>query len=171
MSIKVKGAGEIVSAMRELGDQKAMRRAMRGALRGAAKPMLAMAKAGVPVDKGDLKRSLKIATAKRQRGDRDKFGVVLGIDVNEQPATYRVRKTDSGGRKKGSGKGGYYRDPGVAGVGPMIEFGTPQEPPVPFMRRAFDALGEQTIRLFGRLAGPAIEKEAAKIARKKARSK
>lgn len=146
----------------ELGDQKAMRRAMRSALRAAGEPMMELARNLAPFDQGDLKRSIKMATAKRYRGqDQDQFGVVIGIDANEQPAKQVPRKT---------GKRGTYRDPGVAGVGPIIEFGRPGKAAKPFMRPAFDAEGEKTIQRFSKTAGPAIEKEAERLARKRTKS-
>lgn len=163
--IKVENAAAIQQALAELGDQKAMRAAVKDALRQAAEPMAALARALVPVDKGDLKRSIKIGPRKRAKGeDPDTFGVKIGIDANEQPAVLVTRKTRSAG-----GKGGTYRDPGVAGVGPITEFGRPGEAAKPFMRPAFDAEGEKTIQRFGQTAGPAIEKQAARLARKRAK--
>ena len=158
--IKVENAAAIQQALAELGDQKAMRAAVKDALRNAAEPMAALARELAPYDQGDLKRSIKIGPRKRGRGeDPDTFGVKIGIDANEQPAKEVARK---------SGKG-TYRDPGVAGVGPITEFGRPGVPAKPFMRPAFDAEGEKTIQRFGQTAGPAIEKQAARLARKRAK--
>lgn len=169
ITIELAGAKELERALSELADQPAMRRAIRKALRDAAQPMLEAAKEAVPVDRGDLKRSLKIATAKKVRGgDQDSFGIVIGIDANEQPARYIVRKTVA--RKKMRRRvanSGTYRDPGVAGVGPIVEFGRPGQPPEPFMRPAFDVHGPGAIARFGAAAGPAIEAEAARLARRK----
>lgn len=122
------------------------------------------AKDGVPVDQGDLQRSIKSAPAKGEKLNSPEFGIVIGIDANEQPARYVVRKTKSNG-----GKGGTYRDPGVAGVAPIIEFGKIGEPAQPFMRRAYDAEGENTIRRFGQVAGLHIERAAARLAKKRGR--
>ena len=163
ISVKFENAKEIERMLAELGDQKAMRRAVRAALREAGAPMMELARNLAPFDQGDLKRSIKMATAKRARGqDPDQFGIVIGIDTNEQPAREVPRKT-----KSGQGKGGTYRDPGVAGAGPIIEFGRPGVAAKPFFRPAFDAEGEKTIKRFGEVAGPAIEKEAAKLASKR----
>lgn len=170
MKIEIDGAAEISAALRELRDPKTVRAALRAALRAAARPMLDAARSNVPVDQGDLQRSLKMAAARGEKLDEPQFGIVIGIDINEQPATYVVRKTNSGGRSKGSGKGGFYRDPGVAGVGPMIEFGWPGRPARPFMRRALDAEGEATIRRFGDVAGPVIERFAERLAKRRGRA-
>jgi hypothetical protein len=158
MKIEIKGGTELQTALRGLGDPKAIRTALRAGLRKAAAPMLAAAKAGVPIDQGDLKRSVKIAAAKGERPASPQFGVVIGIDSNEQPAKMVVRK---------GGKGGTYRDPGVAGVGPIIEFGKPGEPARPFMRPAFDREGEATIQRFAQVAGPEIDRVAARLAKKR----
>lgn len=165
MKIEVKGLTELQASLQELGDPRAVRSALRAALRAAALPMRDAAKNGVPVDQGDLQRSIKIGAAKGEKPDSPEFGIVIGIDSNEQPARYVVAKTKSNG-----GKGGTYRDPGVAGVGPIIEFGKIGEPAQPFMRRAFDAEGDNTIRRFGEVAGIHIERTAARLAKKRARS-
>lgn len=160
MKLEVEGGLEIERALGQLADQPAMRRAVRKALREAAKPMLDAAIAAVPVDKGDLRKSIKMGTARKARGeDPDTFGIVLGIDADVQPARQVIRKTRSG-------KSSTYRDPGVAGVGPMIEFGTPQAPAEPFMRPAWDAHGESIVSRFGEAIGPVIESEAARLAKK-----
>lgn len=161
MKIKVEGLTELQAALRELGEPRSIRSALRAALRAAALPMRDAAKNGVPVDQGDLQRSIKMASAKRYRGqDQDQFGIVIGIDANEQPAQDVPRK---------EGSGGTYRDPGVAGVGPITEFGRPGKAAKPFMRPAFDAEGEKTIQRFAKTAGPAIEAEAARLAKKRAK--
>lgn len=163
MKIEVEGGLEIAATLRELGDDKAVRSALRNALRAAALPMRDAAKNRVPVDQGDLQRSIKIGPRRRRSGeDPDTLGVLIGIDANEQPAKEVPRKTRSG-------RSTTYRDPGVAGVGPITEFGRPGEAAKPFMRPAFDAEGEKTIQRFGHTAGPAIEKQAARIARKRAK--
>ena len=165
ISVKFANAKEIEQALAELGDSKAVRRAVRAALREAGEPMAQLARDLVPRDEGNLERSIKMATAKRFRGqDQDQHGIVIGIDANEQPAQEVPRKERS---KRG---GTTYRDPGVAGVGPITEFGRPGKAAKPFMRPAFDAEGEKTIKRFGEVAGAAIEREAARLARKRAKA-
>lgn len=164
MRVEVEGLSDLQAALRDLGEPKVIKRVLRTILRKAGKPMLEKARAGVPVDQGDLKRSVKMAAAKGEKADAPQFGVVIGIDANEQPAQIITRKRGSRGR------GGTYRDPGVAGTGPITEFGTPSQPAQPFMRPAFDTEGEATIRRFGELAGPEIERAAARIARRRGQS-
>lgn len=162
MKIEVEGGLEIAAALKELGDPRAIRTTLRRALRDAAQPMLEAAKGKVPVDKGDLKRSIKMAAAKGEKLDGDSFGVVIGIDSNEQPARQVVRKTRSG-------KSATYRDPGVAGVSVIDEFGRPGQAATPFIRPAFDQEGEATIRRFNDQALATIEKTAARLAKKRGR--
>ncbi len=162
MKIEVEGLSDLQTALRALGDPKAVRTALRAALRVAARPMLEAARAKVPVDEGNLKRSVKMAVAKGERPSSPEFGIVIGIDSNVQPARNIRRKTRSNGRS-----GGTYRDPGVAGVAPLIEFGKPGEPAAPFMRPAFDTEGEATIKRFGEVAGAEIERVAQRLARKR----
>lgn len=165
MKIEVSGLSDIQAALRELGDPRAVRTTLRGILRKAAKPMLEKARANAREDTGALKRSVKMAAAKGEKPDSAEFGIVIGIDGNEDPARYVVRKTNSDG-----GKGGTYRDPGVAGVAVIEEFGRPGEPAHPFFRPAFDQEGQATIERFAQLAGPEIEKTAARIAKRRGKA-
>ena len=162
MKIEVEGGLEIQSALQELGDPRAVRTALRASLRKAAKPMAEKIRSKAREDKGNLRRSVKMAAAKGERPDSPEFGIVIGIDANEEPARYVTRKTRSN-----RGKGGVYRDPGVAGVAVIEEFGRPGEAANPFFRPGFDAEGEPTIRRFGAEAGPIIEKTAARLAKKR----
>lgn len=162
MKLEVTGAADLQAALRELGDPRAVRVTLRAALREAARPMLESIKGRVPVDQGDLQRSIKMAAAKGEKPDSPQFGIVIGIDQNEQPARIIVRKTRSD-----NGRGGTYRDPGVAGTGPITEFGRPGQPATPMFRPGFDAEGEPTIARFADAAGRAIERTAARIARKR----
>lgn len=162
MKIEVDGLSDLQAALRELGDPKAVRTALRATLRTAGKPMLEKIRGKVREDKGDLKRSVKMAAAKGEKPDSPEFGIVIGIDANEGPARIVARKTRSN-----RGKGGTYRDPGVAGVAVIEEFGRPGEAANPSFRPAFDEEGEGTIRRFAEEAGPIIERTAARLARKR----
>lgn len=157
MKLEVDGLTDLQTALRELGDPRAVRVALRAGLRRAAQPMVEAVRSRVPVDKGDLRRSIKMGAARGERPDSPEFGIVIGIDVNEQPAMILPRKR----------RAGTYRDPGVAATGPMTEFGRPGQSAEPFMRPGFDAEGEATIRRFGEVAGPEIERVAQRLARRR----
>jgi hypothetical protein len=162
VKIEVEGAADLQAALRELGDPRAIRTTLRASLRKAGKPMLEKIRSNVREDKGDLKRSVKMTAAKGERPDSPQFGIVIGVDANEGPARIVARKTRSN-----RGKGGTYRDPGVAGVAVIEEFGRPGEAANPSFRPAFDEEGEATIRRFGEEAGPIIERTAARLARRR----
>jgi hypothetical protein len=162
MKIEVSGLADLQASLRALGEPRAIRSALRGALRAAALPMRDAIKNGVSIDKGDYRRSIKIAAAKGERLDSPEFGIVIGVDINEQPATIVTRKT-----KSDNGRGGTYRDPGVAGVAVIDEFGRPGQSANPAFRRGFDAEGEATIRRFAQVAGIHIERLAARLAKKR----
>ena len=164
-----KGGKELERKLAKLADPKRIRSAARSALRKGADEIIPTAKALVPVDKGDLKRSIKQAAGKKvkvnrgnSRGQIDDYDKVvfqiIGIDQNEQPPREFPKKD---GR-------GTYRDPGVAGVGPITEFGRPEQgvPAKPFMRPAFDARKGRAAVAIRTELGKAIERQAKIIAKK-----
>ena len=69
-TIQLDGAKELEKKLKELG-AKAERKAYNQALRAGCKPIQAAAKSKVPVDSGDLKRSIKVRAGKRRRGMRE----------------------------------------------------------------------------------------------------
>lgn len=157
VTIDVQGGRVSEAALRELGEWQFIRRAAMEALRSGALPIRDKAKALAPKDKLDLTDSIK---AKPGRSREGILWYEIGIDPSEQPAQIVARKT---GR-------GTYRDPGVAGNALIQELGTPQMPANPFMTPAWDSeKGETPGRIIASL-GPAVEKQAAKIARKAAKA-
>lgn len=157
----VKGGKDLEAKLREFGDPKKMRSAARGALRKAAAPMVADAQAGAPEDEGDLKRSIKQAAGKtRTRRNPDLVKQVVGIDRNEQPPQDVARKEGEG----------TYRDPGVQGVGPIIEFGKVGEAPRPFFRPAFDNNREKAVTIITDELGKALDRRAKALAKKAAKA-
>jgi HK97 gp10 family phage protein len=62
---QVKGLKELADFMHQLPD-KLQKNVMRGALRAGAKVIEAQAIANVPVDKGDLKKSIRVSTRSRR---------------------------------------------------------------------------------------------------------
>lgn len=156
-TITVEGGQAAEAALRSLGEWQFIRRAAMAALKAGALPIRDKAKALAPKDKLDLTDSIK-ARPGRMRDDILWFEI--GVDPDVQPAVYVARK---------SGRGSY-RDPGVAGVAPMQEFGTPDMPANPFMLPAWDSEKAATPGRIVTSLGPAIEKQAAKIARKAAKA-
>lgn len=151
------GGQEAAALLRSLQDSRAITRAARAALREAAQPFVATAQGLAPVDKGKLRESVKVAAGKRQRGeDGDQVSVVIGIDTSVQPPEVVARS---------DGKGSY-RDPGVAGVAVIQEFDL-EHGGNPFMRPAWDQNKGSAADEVGRALGPAVEAEAARLARRR----
>lgn len=157
IGFEFKGGKELERALRELGDPMTARRIGLLALRKGAEPMRDKAKVLVPKDQQDLEQSIKIATARKSKGgDKDEVTVLIGIDAAVQPAVEVARKSGDG----------TYRDPGVAGVGPLQEFGADDMPANPFMRPAYDAEKNATPDRVGREMWPAIQRAAARLAKR-----
>jgi len=157
VTIKVEGGRLAEAGLRELGEWQFIRRAAMAALRGGALPIRDKAKLLAPKDKLDLTDSIKAKPGRMRDGI---LWYEIGIDPSEQPAMIVQRKT---GR-------GTYRDPGVAGNALIQELGTPDMPANPFMTPAWDSEKGATPGRIVASLGPAVEKQAAKIARKAAKA-
>lgn len=154
-----KGGKELERQLAALADPKKIKSAARSALRKGADEIIPTAKALVPIDKGDLRRSIKQGAAKKRRGEDDSVvWQIIGIDRAEQLPAEKLKKDGAG----------TYRDPGVAGVGPITEFGRPEQgvPAKPFMRPAFDARKGRAAVAIRTELGKAIERQAKIIAKK-----
>lgn len=157
MKFEFTGGKALEAKLRALGDPKAARRIGLFALRKAAEPIRDSAKSRVPVDQGNLRESIKIGTAKRGRGlDGDVARVIIAIDRNVQLPT-----------EKGKEGGGSYRDPGVAGVAVIQEFGTLKMAANPFLRPAWDSHKAATPQRIADEMKPALDRAAKRIAARK----
>lgn len=105
---EVTGIDEIDKALAEM-EKKVAKKLLKDAMKASMKPMLAAARAAVPVESGSLKKNIKLRTAKRSRTS---FGFEIGV-----------------GEKDYSGEQFY---------GAFQEFGTSRMEPKGFLRRAFD---------------------------------
>lgn len=166
MKIDFKGGKELEAALRDLGKRATAKNVAKRALVKAAEPIRDKAKSLAPDDPATgagkyLRDSIKAAPGKRSRGDR--VWALVGIDAEVDPAKYVDRK---------SGRGDY-RDPGVAGVSVMMEFGVPAKniPAQPFMRHAWESEKSRTPDRIAAELRSEIDKSAARAARKKARQK
>lgn len=162
MTFKLEGGADIAAALRALADDKQIRRAEREALMAGAEPVRDRWKAEAPDDPATVAANYKGAVAAKRRSPRNGNETVdVGIDRNVDPP--RIV-----GRKLGRGT---YRDPGIAGVAPIIEFGRDGVPANPVGRRAMDAELPLATERVGRALWPAIERAAARIARKAAKGR
>jgi hypothetical protein len=164
VKVSIKGGRELEANLRSLGKQVTARAVGRRGLAKAAEPIRDIAKALAPDDPATgtnkyLKESIKIAPGKSR--DKDQIWVRVGIDFSVDPETYKNRKSG----------GGSYRDPGVAGVGPMMEFGVPARniAPRPFMRPAWEVNKAATPQRIVDAVKEDFEKTVARAARRRAK--
>lgn len=130
-------AAALLRGLDQLPDKSVLK--VRGqAVRAGARVTLSAMKRLVPVDKGDLKRSLTVAASKGKIKEQTNAPVVV------------VAKHPDGAHAH------------------LVEFGTARgQAPQPFMRPAISSSAEGAITKMGQIAGKAIEREAAKLGVKK----
>lgn len=116
MSVEIKGLEELIKNLNSL-PEKIEKRVLRAAVRQGANVIKKKAQEYVPIDKGDLKKSIKVS------GEKAKPGVIA----------FKVQPTDN--KKKGISV--FY--------GRFQEFGTSKMAAKPFMRPAYDEAGEDVI--------------------------
>lgn len=166
MKVDFKGGKELEAALRSLGKRVTAKNVAKRALTKAAEPIRDRAKSLAPDDPATgagkyLRDSIKAAPGKRSRGDR--VWALVGIDSDVDPDKYVQRKNGRGD----------YRDPGVAGVAGIMEFGAPARniPPHPFLGPAWATEGPKSPDRIAAELRSEIDKSAARAARKAARKK
>lgn len=156
LAVKTEGFAELERSLFALENSNAATRAGKLALDQAAEPIvetwirLAPDDPATPVG---LKQAIKSKTLRR----KDTVTALIGIDASVDPPETRARK-----RGKGS-----YRDPGVAGNAVIQEFGTSKMDANPSARPAWDAHAAATPGRIALALGPAIEREAARLAKRR----
>lgn len=154
MKVDFKGGKELEAALKELGDKGAARRTAERALKLAAQPIRDAWGAGVDVQSGDLKRSIKIGKRVQTRATRrfrkgagqDIVETYIGVDASEGP------------------------DGRLPIYAVIEEFGSKDQAANPAGRNAWES---KKMAAFDRLADDLraeIEATAARAARKKARA-
>ena len=147
--IKVHGLRELQAAMREL-PRRIDRRILNAALMAAARPMVADAKAGVPVDTGKLRASIIAAPAKR----------------TSHTATVRMRvsgATQVVKERRGKKVPTWVRSKDFPFYALFIERGTSKMSAKPFLRPAFERNKRSAIEIIKTRIAARIEVEAAKL--------
>lgn len=133
MEIKITGLEQIEANFRRLADPRALDRNVGRSARVAMTPVLKAAEALVPVDEGDLQRSLVISNRKNRAGNRS---------VRVGPDTKTVVRADDSGVIDLSKK----KRP--ANYAHLVELGTKDAAAKPFLRPAFDAYADGIPRVF-----------------------
>jgi HK97 gp10 family phage protein len=133
---KVLGNKELIRAMRRIPYAVKKNKFFMAVFRQAAKPIIAAARSKIKDDKGDLRRSIKAFSTRASR---------------RLPALYVGPKATGGSAKKNDQRaGGYY--------GAMVEYGTVNAAPHPFMRPAWDQSQNQAGSLLLNGAKTIVEK-------------
>lgn len=145
-SVRIDGLKELDAALAELPRATGKNVLRRVGIRALA-PIVADAKDRVPVDEGDLRDSLKVTTRLSKRQQRMNAKAVA------------------------EGKASVNLFAGAAALphAHLVEFGTVNMAPQPFMRPAWDANKDRVLQLIKDELGGEIEKAAARLARKQAR--
>jgi HK97 gp10 family phage protein len=143
--VKIEGLRELKTALRELPDSTA-KNVIRRVLKKAGKPIADAAQARVPVDFGDLKKSIGVSTklSRRQKGTHRKGGpndVEVFVGTGSHPSAH------------------------------MQEFGTRKHPAQPFMRPAWDATKKAALAGIKADLWQEIKKAAERLAKKMAKAK
>lgn len=146
-SVRIEGLKELDRALSQLPKATAKNVLRRTAIRALA-PVIADAKLRVPVDEGDLRDSLKVAGKLSKRQQRKNAKAVA-----EGKAAVQL-----------------YAGPAALPHAHLVEFGTSHMPPQPFMRPAWDANKMKVLELIRLDLGNEIERAAARLARKAART-
>ena len=143
--MELTGADALQKALGEL-PKSLSKGVLRRALTKGAEPVLQAARENVPVDQGDLRDSLAIAT-RLSKGQRQDSPRSKGAEIFIGPSWP---------------KGAH---------GHLVEFGTSNTPAQPFLRTAWDSRGEQVLPKFGEEVWVELEKTARRLAKQAERGK
>lgn len=164
---KFEGGKALEKALRELRTTATARNVAEKALMTAAEPIAQKARELAPVDKGNLRESIKVAKKAnygRGRKGRSRGDVVYGFvgidgsvlppkDAKTRRNKRRTRFLQSGG--------------GVAAYSIFKEYGTSSMPAEPYMRPAFEAKKQAAVDALGPALWDEIAKAAARAAKRK----
>jgi HK97 gp10 family phage protein len=158
----VKGLQELGEALRALGEE--VQRGggpLKRALRAGAMLLVEDAQARAPVDKGNLRISIRAVRDSNPRARGRTEAYFIGARRGKAPRDRRR------GKKKDVP---WTLTPGTAYYAPFIEFGVPVHgrPARPFLRPAFEATREKILALFKAHLAADIAKIAARQARRSA---
>lgn len=140
-TVKIEGLKELDRALKEL-PLKIQGNILRGAVRAGAQVIRKDAMARAPVDKGKLKRNIRIQRSRKSTNTSEK-------------ATVGVRAR---GKKD---------DPSNAYYWKFVELGTSKMAAHPFLRPAFEAMKMKAVEAIRTYLGSRIESEAAKLGKRR----
>jgi len=187
MTFKLEGFAELERALGEIEKRSTQIAVTRRALKKAAEPMRQKASQYAPVESGDLSDGIRLSVkATRATGEvgRAAYAATMRAGGDKAAAVAAMRTARRSFRAS--------NPPAILYMGPVralfyakfVEFGTaahkaggkfkgathPGAAPDPFMRPAFDSEAQATIDRLAPLIWDEIQKHAARVAKRRARS-
>jgi len=132
VNVEIKGVKELLHSLKQF-PQNIQKNVITGAIRAGCKPIVNSAKSYVPVDSGNLKKSIGIV----KRKSRDKTKIRFSVTP----------------RRKGKYDGFYAH---------IVEFGTSKMAAQPFMRPAYESQDNESIDEVKKYMAKRIDKEILK---------
>lgn len=185
MTFRLEGLDDLQKALEQIEKQSTRVTVTRRALARAAEPMRAKAAQYAPIDDGDLSDGIKISVRATGEVGRAAYAATMRETGGDRDASLAAMRTARRTFKA-------VNPPAILYMGPIrelfyakfVEFGTkpringgrfagtkhPGTAPDPFMRPAFDAEAQATIDRLAPLIWEEIKKNAARVAKKRARA-
>ena len=151
INMRLEGLRAMETSLRALQKEyggKAAAQALRPAVRAAMAPIVSDVSAGTPVDGGALRDSVKMKIGKPTRK------ILSSEYYNSSTILYGQ-------------VGWYWRNPSLWNQALAVEFGTNDTPAQYVLRGIHEREAPEMLRRFGETLGPAIEKKAAQLAKKR----
>jgi len=166
MTVKIEGLRELGAALNQFKKSTA-RGVLERALKKAAKPIEQTAKDDVPVDTGELKRSVAIEVVRSNAG-KAAFADAMSGGASRQEASQAARNANRAAA--GQGASAVVRVAAKAPHAIFVEFGTRRGISArPFLSTAMRSRSSQFLGIVKNELGNEIEKTAKRVARRAAK--
>jgi HK97 gp10 family phage protein len=175
LTMNVSGAKELAASLEQLAKDSSagtMRNAMKRGMVDAAQPLVDAARRMVPVRTGALRDAIVASSAIDNPVGKAEFGQVLrsGGSKSEATAALRdARRAAGGGGKRITVAVGPAVGKGVSGYAHIVEFGSEDTPPQPYLRPAWDQTQDEVLSRVVDSVGKAVEAAARRAAKKLAK--
>lgn len=166
VTVKVEGFGELEKALSELPRATAKNVARRALLR-AGQPVADHAKRLVPVDSGGLRDSIVVTTKTANKPGAGAFAAAMKGGATRAEAGQAMRAAAKGGRSGVE----VYIGAGQLPHAHLVEFGSVNNSPQPYLRPAWDAGKQKVLDDIRDFLGQEISKAAQRAARKALKAK
>lgn len=167
VTVKTQGFRELERALLELPRATAKNVAKRALLKAAA-PVVDQAKALVPVRTGNLRDSIKAIALSNNAAGRAAYASAMrqGLGQDAARGALRAAQRASNGQSITTVAVG----PGQQPHAHLVEFGSVNNAPQPYLRPAWDANKQKVLDSIGETLGDEIMKTAKRLARKAAKA-